>query len=239
MELLLLPIAFLLLLSPYVLLLVSPGRGLAHMLIVLTVLGSLVLFYKTVKFCFTSSVLRRLNKKQRWVLFFTILIATGMLIYPPWSVREQILPDEAPPVVLLGSLTSGGVTAQQFGPAPVSYGPPKVSYEPMYMGFYSATRRWFQTIAGPPYSLSFNPHGPLGRKPRTADEEFHCKYIHPTRTVELCAGRLGMQLGPLVLLGGLLFWAFTDKGQFARSSPGDEAEETWLVVGPEDLKPKS
>jgi len=237
---LLLPIAFLLVLLPYVTCLLPPGRMLPHLLIFLTILCFLALFYRAATLCFTSSLSKKLNRRQRWVVFLALIIALGMVICPPWIITEEILPDEAPPRVWPTTMPFGPVVSLSYSPAAPVYGDPTVSYQPMYMGFYSASRRWFDPSTRATGPLPFGPPRPLGRKPKNAEEEFYCKYICPTRTVELCAGRLGAQLGVLILLGGVLFWLFTEKGQFTQTPSGGGGEDggTWLVVGPEDFQAK-
>ncbi len=167
------------------------------------------------------------------ILFAGIFLVVSMVLYPPWIVAEQILPEEGPSVRDATAAGSGPIVLSLLTPMPQpppEYGPPKVSYEPIYMGFYSAARPRFAAPSRMPQ--------PLGRKPRNADERFYCKFISPTRTLEPCAGRLGIQLGLVVFLGGLLFWAFHKKGQFGAGSRGDDEDATWLVIEPGDLKPE-
>lgn len=220
---------------PFGPLLLASAPGAPCMWPFLVAVGFLILFYTTVKLCFLSSFSARLNRPQQWVLCLVILLAGAMFIYPPWIVQEQILPDEGPPTSMVSTGVFGGFAVQQWGAAPPTYGPPKVSYEPIYMGAYSASRSWFAASApsGPLFPVAPRP---LGRKPKTLDEKAYCKYVCPTRTLELCAGRWGIQFGVLFLFGGVLFWAFTKKGQFSFASQDDAADGVWLVIEPENLR---
>ncbi|MCP4246003.1 MAG: hypothetical protein GY778_03045 [bacterium] len=178
-------------------------------LCVLTGAGLLVASLWLASGFFRSSVSRRMNVKQRWLVCLAGSIGYVMLLYPPWMVSEQLWERE---VLEHTVFPSGPTRAADPGVSP----PPvftrvRSTYAPFYVGFFPKPPR---------RGVGLYPR-PVPLKPGKPVEVMGREYVIVSRMYTINTPRLLIQFGGLAVVTGGLFLALRD-----RTRP-TEADAEW------------